>query len=116
VLFDPVFRHFFELIFFVIWPGVAGTEKQVAGFFVLFLGALMKDTRLEELQVSSRILAAVDRIIFLTALAAEGEGQKDAAAVIGNELLPFNGQVAFGLRVERGVDGVTAADELGSLP
>ena len=61
-----------------------------------------------------RVFASPDRIVFLSALTAETEGEKSPClrVVARHIALTVNGGVSFFSRLERGVDGVATADEL----
>ncbi len=109
-LLDPVFREAVEDGAVVRRPGVVGAEEEEAGLGVPVLRAVRRLARL----VGARrgFVPAADAVVLLPALAAEDEGQEDAAPVARHEPLTVDGDVPLVFRLDGGVDGVAPADEL----
>ena len=113
-VFEPVLRQPIDHRLFVgaFRPGLLLAGVEEAGLLVLAAALVVQGARQVVDLAGPCILLLDDGVVFLTAFAAEGHGQKYTVAVAGHELLTVGGDMANARALERSVDGVAAADEL----
>ena len=112
VLFQPILRQPGHHLLFLARPGADTiiVDKPRLGILTLF--AVRKLAPREPRAPAARCAGPAHAVILLAALPAENQRQQYPIPVPWHELLPLHGKVTLLLRLQRGIDGITATDEL----